>query len=141
MGTTPTNFPPESALQIGQIITGNALSLTASLAATVFFTAPTTGLYLVAMALRIVATNNAGTLAATMTTPHAGNVAQALTGSAGAAVTAIEKDLSTTATATDGYAAAIPLWMNAGDQIEVATTATGLTGTTYDVFVSAQRLF
>lgn len=141
MGTAPQNFPPDRILEIGQILTGNKLGLTASLAQTAFFTAPVSGLYMVSMALQIVTTNGAGTLAAVLATPHAGNVEQGVAPAApGDAQVAIEQDLSP-AGPTDGFSAAIPVWMNAGDQIKVTTTASGLTGTTYNIFVVALRAF
>jgi hypothetical protein len=141
MGTAPQNFPPDQSLAIGQLLTGNKLGLTGTLAQTVFFTAPGSGLYLVAMALQIVSTNAAGTLAAVMTTPHAGAIAQGVAPAApGDTQVAIEQDLATGGP-TDGFSAAIPVWMNTGDQIKVATTASGLTGTTYNIFVTALRAF
>ena len=142
MGTAPGNFPPESQLQIGQVVVGNKLGLTAAMPITTFFTAPISGLYLVAMALQVVQTNGAGSVAATLTTPHAGTIAQGVAPAApGDAQTAIEQDLSTGSGGVDGYSAAVPLWMNFGDTIRVTTTVSGLTGTTYNVFVSVLRMF
>jgi len=131
MGTAPFNFPPESVINIGQTLTGNKLGLTGSLSATTFFTAPNPGLYLIAAAMQIVTTNNAGTLATTIHTPHAGTVV---------AANKLVVDLDPSGP-TDGYMAAIPVWMNAGDVVQASTIAAGLTGTTYNLFVSATRLF
>ena len=50
------------------------------------------------------------------------------------------KDLAPGGGGTDGYMAAIPLWMNAGDTIRVGCAASGLTGTTYNVWASMTRL-
>jgi hypothetical protein len=142
-GTVPNNFPAENIPPIGAIFTGNSLGNTAALASTVFFTAPISGLYLVSMALQVTATNNAGSVAATLTTPHAGTVAQSLSpSSSGTAQTAIERDMALgSGTGQDGFSAAIPVWMNVGQQISVACTVSGLTGSTYNVFVVAQRAF
>ena len=73
MGTVPVNFPPDSVINIGQTLTGNALNLTATLATTTFLTAPNPGLYLVSVAMLIEATNGAGSLTTTVTTPHSGH--------------------------------------------------------------------
>lgn len=139
MGTVPNNFPPDASMEIGQLLTGSALNLTATLPPTVFFTAPTRGLYLVSVALHVVATNNAGTLVATVVTPNAGNVLEntpvLLTPAA-----AVVKDLLPSVP-VDGYMAAIPLWFNQGQTVSVGAVAAGLTGTTYNVFVTAQRVF
>ena len=59
-GTVPYNFPPESVIPIGGIATGNKLGNTAAFATTVFFTAPTSGYYLLAWAVRIDVTDGAG---------------------------------------------------------------------------------
>lgn len=143
MGTVPTNFPPDAGgIPIGGVQTGNALGLTAALAQTVFFTAPAAGLYLVCAYLQVVQTNNAGTIKATITTPATPAIAQGVAPAApGDVQLAIEQDILLPATATDGFMAAIPVWLGLGQQIKLATVVSGLTGTTYNVFVSALRLF
>lgn len=127
MGTTPSNYPPVASMILGEMIASSSIGNTATLAQTIFFTAPNPGVYLISAAVRIVTTNAAGTLTATVVTPHAGTIAA----TANAAP----------ATPTDGYLTATPVWMNAGDTITAGVVAAGLTGTTYNVLMSAQRIF
>ncbi len=137
-GTVPFNFPPDASLAIGQFLTGTDLNLTATLATTTFFTAPNAGLYLIAAALHIVTTNGAGTLVATVTLPDGSTVTEAIAVDTDPVV-AIMKDLDAAA-GTDGYMSPVPMYMDAGDVVRVGAVAAGLTGTTYNVFVTAQRL-
>ena len=134
MGTAPANFPPDPLMPVGAIQTGNLLGLSASQALTVMFTAPITGLYLISAAFQIVSTDAAGTLASTITTPSAGSIT--VGGTAPAAL--LDLDPGTPA---DGYMAATPVWMTVGQQIKYSSVAAGLTGTVYNVYVSAERLF
>jgi hypothetical protein len=138
-GTAPANFPPENVVPVGGVITGNKLGLTAALGSTVFFTAPTAGLYLIAAYMQITATNNAGTITTTVLTPAAGNITEP-TQDGVSKIVAVLKDAAP-ATPTDGFMAGVPLWMNAGQTINASTAVSGLTGTTYNIFVSALRLF
>ena len=142
-GTAPNNFPPDAVLDIGAILTGNKLGLTASLPITTFFTAPNAGLYMVAMAIQVTATDGTGTLTATMTTPNAGTVQENTPDGTDPAV-AIASDAVLSATPADvfdGYSAAIPVWMAQGQTIRAAVVAAGLVATSYNVFVTAQRVF
>jgi len=132
-GTVPYNFPPDADFEIGQLLTGSATGRTATLATTTFFTAPVPGLYMIAMALRVVSTDGTGTLAATVTLPHQIALDKTTTGGF-----LIDADLSVP---SDGLMAAIPVWLSAGGIVQVGVVAAGLTGTTYNVFVTAQRLF
>lgn len=134
MGTAPQNFPPDAVLNVGGVLTGNKLGLTGSLSSTVFFTAPVSGVYLISAVMQIVSTDAAGSLATTITTPSAGTISLAASGAAKL------KDLAP-AGPTDGFMLGTPVWMNANQQISAATVATGLTGTTYNLFISALRLF
>lgn len=140
MGTVPNNFPPESVIPIGAGLTGTALNLTATLATTTFFTAPTPGLYLIAVALHVVVTNGAGTLVATVTMPDGSTVVETTIADTTKQY-AILKDLAPGGGGTDGFMAAVAMWMDAGDVVRVGAVAAGLTGTTYNVFVNTQRLF
>lgn len=135
MGTAPVNFPPDPLMPVGSIQTGNLLGLTAAQGLTVMFTAPFSGLYLISAAFQIVSTNGAGTLVSTVTTPTAGTLAAAGT------APAVVKDLTTGSGGVDGYMQATPIWLNAGAQVKYSSAASGLTGTTYNVFLAAQRLF
>jgi hypothetical protein len=125
-GTAPLNFPPETVIPVGQIQTGNKTGLTAALATTVFFTAPTAGWYLLAWAIKINSTDAAGTLTATVTPPHS---------------VAIPGIQAAPATSSDGKSPAAPYWMAAGDTVTVAVAVAGLTGTNYDAYLFATRLF
>jgi len=138
-GTVPTNFPPRSNIDIGEIITGISSGNTAALATTVFFTAPVAGWYLIAGAVRITATNGAGTLTMTITTPHAGTITMTTPDGLTPAV-AIAKNALTSGGGLDGYFAGIPVYMAATETIRAAVAVSGLTGTTYDVVISAQKL-
>jgi hypothetical protein len=135
MGTAPANFPPDPLMPVGAVQTGNLLALSASQALTVMFTAPISGLYLISAAFQVVSTNAAGTLVSTVTTPNAGTLAVAGT------APAVVKDLLTSGGGVDGYMQATPIWLNAGAQVKYSSVAAGLTGTVYNVFLSAQRLF
>lgn len=125
-GTAPANFPPESFLPIGQVITGNKLGNTGAFATTIMFTAPTDGLYLIGWAVRIRVTDAAGSITATVTPPNS---------------VAIPGVQAAPATPSDGKGPAAPYWMNAGQTVTMAVAVSGLTGTTFDCYVSAIRLF
>lgn len=138
MGAGGQNFPPE-ILQPGQTQTYSLTGLTAAVSpAQTMFTAPVSGLYQAAFALHVNSTNNAGTIAVTLATPHAGNIAIA-TQSGSGTITAIEKDPNLS-TPTDGFSAAVPIWMNAGDTLTLATAVSGLTGTNYSLYAAVTRL-
>ncbi len=134
MGTVPNNFPPDAILEIGQILTGSATGRVATLATTKFFTAPVAGLYLLSAAIHIVTTDGTGTLVATVTLPDGSTVTEG----GNASSTMQDADLSA---GSDGFMAASPAYMSVGGTVQVGVVAAGLTGTEYNVFVSAQRLF
>lgn len=142
MGTAPVNFPADAILEVGQLLTGNKLNLTASMALTTFFTAPVAGLYMLSMAIRIISTNGAGSLAASFTpSPRSGALVVSVAVTTDPIIpAAIVQDIAP-AGPTDGFCAGVPVWLNAGEVARAQTTASGLTGTTYSVFVVAQRLF
>lgn len=126
-GTSPTNFPPESFLPVASgVIVGNKLGQTGAFATSVMFTAPTDGLYLIGWAVRIRVTDNAGTITATVTPPNS---------------VAIPGVQPAPATPSDGKGPAAPYWMNAGQTVTMAVAVSGLTGTTFDCYVSGIRLF
>jgi hypothetical protein len=126
MGTVPNNFPPESVIPIGGIITGNKLGNTGAFSTTTFFTAPTPGFYRLSWAVKINTTDNAGTITLTVTPPHS---------------VAIPGVQAAPATPSDGKGPAAPYWMNGGDTVTAAAAVSGLTGTNFDVYVFAERLF
>jgi hypothetical protein len=126
MGTVPNNFPAESVYQPGQTVTGNKLANTAAFASTVFFTSPTPGWYMISWAVKINSTDAAGSITLTVTPPHS---------------VAIPGVQAAPATPADGKGPAAPYWMAAGDTITAACAVAGLTGTNFDVYVFATRLF
>lgn len=125
-GTVPNNFPPESVLPVGQIQTGNKLGATATFTTAVFFTAPTSGWYLLSWAVHINSTDGAGTLTATFTPPHS---------------VAIPGVQAAPATGKDGAGPAAPYFMAGGETVTGAVAAAGVTGTNFDTYLFAQRLF
>lgn len=133
MGTAPSNFPPNASLIIGEIQTGNKLGLTAALTTTVFFTAPNSGMYLLSAVLQVTNTDGAGTLAMTMTTPETGPIT--------VSSTAKVVQNPNLATPVDGFIAPVPVWLNQGQTASMAVAAGSLGLTTYNVFLSAQRVF
>lgn len=139
MGAGGYNFPP-GVPPIGQFETFSATGLVAALATATFYTAPVSGLYLVGFSCHINTTNKAGSIAVTMTTPHAGTVAIATQAGSGT-ITAIEADPALGGTnPVDGYGALIPVWMNAGDVLQLAAAVSGLTGTNYNLFAVVGRV-
>jgi len=126
MGTAPANFPPETYLEIGQILTGTKLGVTAAFPATVFFTAPTTGLYQTALLFHFVSSDGAGTMSVTTSPPHS----QPVTSNVGTPAVNGDASISTRAQ-----------WFNAGDSTSLAVSAPGLGATVYNVYYSALRIF
>jgi len=141
MGGPSVNFPPGIPV-IGGIEVSALTGLSAAQTTKTMYTCQIAGLYLVAMACQIVSTNKAGSIALTLGTPHAGTVNQGVAPAApGDAQTAIEQDPALGGSTTvDGYSAALPIWMNAGDTVTIAAAVSGLTGTVFNLFVSIQRL-
>jgi len=125
-GTVPVNFPPDAVLPVGGIMVLNKLSNTAAFTTTIFFTAPTTGWYLLAWGIRINSTDAAGTLTATFTPPHS---------------VAIPGVQAAPATPSDGKGPAAPYYMAGGETVTGAVAVSGLTGTNYDAYLFVQRLF
>ncbi len=125
MGTVPNNFPPESVLPVGQTQVANKTGNTGAFSSTVFFTAPTSGWYLLAWAIRITATDNAGTITATFTPPHS---------------VAIPGVQAAPATPSDGKGPAAPYYMAGGETVTGAVAVGSLTGTTFDAWLFATRL-
>lgn len=126
MGTAPFNFPPESNIPVGQIATGNKTGNTGAFSSTVFFTAPTAGFYLLSWAVKINSTDAAGSITVTVTPPHS---------------VAIPGVQAAPATPSDGKGPAVPCWMAGGETVAIAAAVAGLTGTNFDVYLFAQRLF
>ena len=125
-GTVPNNFPPDSLMPIGAIQVGNKLGNTAAFTTTTFFTAPISGWYLLSWGIHINSTDAAGTLTATFTPPNS---------------VAIPGVQAATATPSDGKGPAAAYYMAAGSVVTGAVAVSGLTGTNYDAYLFAQRLF
>lgn len=124
-GTAPANFPPDPSMPVGTVQAGNKLGNTGAFGSTVFFTAPISGMYQLSWATRITQTDAAGTITTTVTPPHS---------------VSIPGVAAAPATPSDGKGPAAPYWMAAGETVTVTVTVTGLTGTTFDVWVFALRL-
>lgn len=124
MGTTPYNFPPGNSLAIGGMLTGTKLGQTAGFPQTVFFTAPVSGIYSVTMYTRIISTDGAGTLNATLTLPTNTAVRS------GAPVVGL-----------DQFQASRVVWFNAGETARIQQAPTGLVATVYNVYLNAIRIF
>ena len=125
MGTVPNNCPPDSLMQVGQTAMGNKQGITGAFSSTVFFTAPITGMYLIATSVRINSTDGAGSITVTVTPPHS---------------VAFPGVQAAPATPSDGKFPASMVWMNAGETITAAAAVSGLTGTNYDVWIAATRM-
>lgn len=125
-GTAPGMFPPESVIPIGGIYTGNKLGNTAAFATTVFFQAPTAGFYALGWAIHINTTDAAGSITATVTAPN--NVA-------------IPGVQAAPGTPSDGKGPLAPYYLATGAVVTMAVAVSGLTGTNFDAYVFAQRLF
>lgn len=126
MGTVPNNFPAETVIPVGGIQTANKLGNTGAFSSTIFFTAPTPGMYMLSWAVRINSTDAAGSITLTVTPPHS---------------VAIPGVQAAPATPSDGKGPAAPYWMAGGETVTASCAVSGLTGTNFDVFVFAQRLF
>jgi len=127
MGTVPNNFPPESVLPISPgIITANKLGNTGAFSSTVFFTAPTPGFYRLSWAVKINSTDGAGTITLTVTPPHS---------------VAIPGVQAAPATPSDGKGPSAPYWMAGGETVTGACAVGSLTGTNFDCYVFAERIF
>jgi len=125
MGTVPYNFPPQSSMGIGgTILTGVSLGNTGPLATTVFFTAPVRGLYQVVACVVVTQTDGAGAMVLTIGMPPLPNL----------------PTVSTPVTSDIASAPRIGM-MEAGAQVTLAVTQTGVVATTFDVYLSATRAF
>ena len=123
-GTVPFNFPPEATVDIGgEILTGSSLGNTAPLASTVFFTAPTTGLYFVAGLIHITQTDGAGTLTLTLTAPQ------------------LAPFTATGPVTSDVSIFPHLAFMRQGSQVTCSVSAAGLGATKFNVYMSATRTF
>ena len=122
MGTVPFNFPPEAVQPIGAILGSSSLGNTGPLPTTVFFTAPTAGVYGWNQIVHVVSTDGAGSINATVKTPY--SAAQ----TAGKPV-ANDSNNGTVA------------WFNKGDQLTISTVTPGLVATVYEVYLAMRRLF
>lgn len=125
MGTVPFNFPPETVLLPGQTQVCNKTGNIAAFTTVVFFTAPTSGWYLLSWAIKINSTDAAGTLTATFTPPHS---------------VAIPGIQAAPGTPSDGKGPAAPYWMAGGETVTGAVAVSGLTGTNYDAYLFATKL-
>src|SRR5882724_3568428 len=127
MGTVPNNFPPSSNLPISRTLAvGNKTGNTGAFSTVVFFTAPTSGFYELSWAVKINSTDAAGTLTFTVTPPHS---------------VAIPGVQAAPATPSDGKGPAAPYWMAGGETVTGAVAVSGLTGTNFDCYVFAERVF
>jgi hypothetical protein len=111
----PTSFLP--ALGYTRAVSGLNLSLP-SLAV---FTCQIPGVYVVSGLCHLLSTNGVGTLTMSIAFPHLNTVASTVVLTAGG---------------QDGTFGTRMVWMNAGDAVSFFTTATGLTGTSYQCFVN-----
>jgi len=124
MGTVPLNFPPEGTMQIGEILTGVSLGNTGPLASTVFFTAPTQGLYDIVALIHVTQTDGAGTLTITLDKPR---ISPSRT--------------STGPVTSDVFVSQGMSLFPRGSQARCTVTATGMGATVFNVFVSVVRTF
>lgn len=125
-GTAPANFPPDPLMPIGGIQVGNKLGNTGAFGTTTFFTAPITGWYALGWGIHINSTDAAGTITATVTPPNS---------------VAIPGVQAAPGTPSDGKGPMAPYYMAAGSVVTMAVAVSGLTGTNFDAYVFAQRLF
>jgi hypothetical protein len=125
-GTAPANFPPDPLMPIGGIQVGNKLANTGAFGTTTFFTAPISGWYALGWGIHINSTDNAGSITATVTPPNS---------------VAIPGVQAAPATPSDGKGPMAAYYMAAGSVVTMAVAVAGLTGTNFDAYVFAQRLF
>jgi hypothetical protein len=145
-GAGGSNFP-SGVPPIGTVEAFGRTGLIATLAAATFYTAQVSGLYMIGMACHITATDGTGTITLTMKLPHAVPI---IAGVSPAAPTdtitppAIEQDPALSATPADvfdGFCAAVPAWLNAGDVVTLAAATSSLTGATFfNLYLTVQRL-
>jgi len=112
-------------MQVGQTALGNKLAQTGAFGSVALFTAPVSGWYLLSWGVHIESTDAAGSITLTVTPPHS---------------VAIPGVQAAPATPSDGKGPAAPYFMNAGENVTAAAAVAGLTGTTYDVWIFAQRI-
>lgn len=129
MGTAANIFPPVAKMDIGiPIITGNIQGNTGPLRTTVFFTAPTTGLYELAALLHVTQTDGAGTFTLNMDAPRQPSGAV--------------PDTSITGPVTSDLALNPRLaYCAQGTQITCSVQESGTGATTYNVFLAAARTY
>jgi hypothetical protein len=120
-----SNFPPGIPQLTG--VTNSILNATAAVSTTVMFTSPITGVWLLGIVVHIVQTDGSGTIAVTGVINN---------GLGGANLTAAPN----LATGADSSSRMQPAWIKEGDSVTIAATVSGLTGTTYDLFVTAIRV-
>lgn len=124
MASPPNSFPAGFPIPVGITVILQATNV--SIPTTPVFTAAVSGLYLVSLGLGLVSTNGVGSpLAATCSTTR---IPILTTGGA------------SPATNQDGAITTRTVWMNKGDQIFQQVTASGLTGTTYQVITNVARM-
>lgn len=127
MGTAPVNFPPGPLATDPSVNASNKLGNTAAFATETFFTAPTTGWYLLSWGVHLDVTDGVGTITVTVTPPHS---------------VAIPGVQAAPATPSDGHGPAAAYYLAAGEQVTVAAATGGgfAGGTTFDVWLFAKRL-
>ncbi len=127
-GTAPANFPPEFNMPtLGPpCLVGNLLNQTGAVSSTTFLTLANQGVYLIGWMVQIVSTNAAGSLTFTVSVPGAPNIPGVQ---------------AAPATPANGQGPAAAYYCAAGAQITGAVTVSGLTGTTFNLYVYAIRLF
>jgi hypothetical protein len=122
MATNGPQFPSGLIPPIG--VTASLLKLVTTVPTTTMFTATEPGWYLCTPLLHLVSSNGAGTLTGTVT--FANSPSFPLTPTLGSL--------------QDGSSAARAFWMNAGESITISATATGLTGTVFNLQLSVIQL-
>ena len=123
-GTVPFNFPPESFMPIGGLITATSIGNTQPMPLTVFFTAPTSGLYGVFGLYHVLSTDGVGTATLTLNVPHQR-----------------PQILTPNPVNNDSQLLLSPVWFERGQSATISIGFTGVTGTKYNVYLVVRRLF
>jgi hypothetical protein len=102
------------------------LNLTGALTPTVMYTAPANGFYAIFFNAHVVTTNNVGTVTVTYTIPG---------------FTTANTSFTVPVSGGPDFVGAVrSLYMSAGTTITASSVAAGLTGTTYNIYLSVIRL-
>lgn len=117
-----SNFPPGAHTVASS--SWSALGLTGAVAPVVIQRILTPGMYSVECLLHIVSTDGQGSLAPVCSPPHRNPISFT----------------PTLATPVDGIFGAQDFWANAGDEVTLQVTATGIVNTTYNLHIAFQQL-